>query len=246
MLIALLLIELLILFFISRRLTEHVYLLALILSRSRPVAISFVTLLLFPGTVIHELAHLFTAEVLGVHTGKLTLAPEAIRGDLSAQAGEVQAGSVAIARTDPFRKAMIGIAPLVVGLVAYSMLSYWLPQFLAGLQMVPVDQWLTTTSFYLVVGTFYLLFAISNSLFPSSLDLEGTPATFITIGVLLVAAYIAGIRISLNGQALAITNRILTSLTQSTMLVLALNGALLLTIWILLGLSGKVLKRKVI
>ncbi len=244
-LLVILIAELVALFFITRTLTNRIYLLIFLLTRSKSIAMTVVMLLLFPGTVIHELAHLFTAEVLGVHTGKLTLTPEAVRGDLPAQTGEVQAGSVSVAKTDPFRKTIIGIAPLFAGLLAFSILSYWFPGFSTGLESVPANRWLSTTTFYLVIGTLYLLFAISNSLFPSSLDLKGTPATFITLGIVLTASYVAGLRISLSGQAFNLTNRILSSLTQSAMLVLALNTGLLLIVWFLIALSGKVLRRKI-
>lgn len=227
----LLLAELIILFFLSRRLTENLFRFLILITRSRPVAVSIVTLLLFPGTVIHELSHLFTAEILGVRTGKLILAPEAIRSD------EIQAGSVMVAKTGPFRRVAIGLAPLLWGIGAITALSYFLftPPF--GLpQDFPLLYW------YLGMG--YLLFAISNSLFPSSLDLQGTPGALITIFLLFTAAYIAGIRLSLSGQSLEVINTVLYSLVQSLGLVLAVNiGGLLIT-QILLVLIGKIIKRR--
>lgn len=199
--------ELTALFFLSKRLTETIFLFVLKLTHSRPIAIAVTTLLLFPGTVIHELSHLFTAEILGVRTGKLTLAPEAIRSH------EVQAGSVAIAKTDPFRRVLIGLSPLFSGLVAVTVLSsYPLP---AGRQVL----------------LSYLFFAISNSMFPSKLDMQDAPGPIIAALLLFAAAYATGIRLTLSGQLL---EPVITALA----LVLAVNAVLLLIIQIFLVLLG--------
>src|SRR3989344_9654538 len=118
MLLLLLLIEPLALYFLSRWVSKSLFVLFLLLFRSRSVAISLLLVLTFPGTVIHELAHLFTAEILRVPTGKLTLVPESIRE------ASIKSGSVAIAETDPFRRYAIGLAPLFTGVVAISAISY--------------------------------------------------------------------------------------------------------------------------
>src|SRR3989344_4103040 len=104
--------ELIVLGFVSHWLMQSFYTLVMLLTRTRSLAVTFVSFLLFPGTVVHELSHLFTAEILGVRTGKLTLAPESIRSE------EIQAGSVAIAKTGPFRRAFIGLAPFFVGIAS--------------------------------------------------------------------------------------------------------------------------------
>src|SRR5258706_13434406 len=117
--------ELIVLYFISQRLTQAVYNLTYLLFQARSIAVTVVTLVSFPGTVIHELSHLFTAEILGVHTGKLTLVPENIAEE------EVKAGSVMIAHSDPFRRYAIGLAPIFSGLLAITTLSYFLPDLAA-------------------------------------------------------------------------------------------------------------------
>ncbi len=225
MITLLLIAELFVLFFLSKRLIQHLYTLLFLVSHSRSFTVSIITLLLFPGTVIHELSHLFTAEILGVRTGKLILAPEAIRGS------EIQAGSVAIAKTGPFRRVVIGLAPLLVGLGVITALSYWLT--------------FPNLSSYILILISYLLFAISNSLFPSSLDMQGTPATIITVLLLFAAAYTAGIRLSLSGQSLQLVTTVLSSLVQSLGLVLAVNIGVLLIAQILLVLIGNIIKSKI-
>ncbi len=239
-LVILFLIELTGLYFLARSVSLTIYHFAYLIFGSRTVAISLTTLIFFPGTVVHELSHLFTAEVLGVRTGKLSLVPENIEEE------EVTAGSVQIAKTDPFRRYVIGFAPLIVGLVTVAALSYWLPQLLEEAFIRPrlASQGEALRIFATLFGTMYLLFVVSNSMFSSREDLKGFVGFTIAIGLIISAGYIAGIRIGLTEQAIAFINRILDGLVKSTGLVLAVNGILLLTIRVLLDLAGKLLHRR--
>ncbi len=206
----LLLTQLTILFFISRWLTQSLFELCILLFRARSVAITIITVLNYPGTVIHELSHMITAEVLGVRTGKLTLVPESIADD------EVKTGSVMIAKTDPFRLYLIGLAPIVTGLAAITAISYTLFQY------VPFwGEWAA----WGYVGSVYLLLALSNAMFSSTEDLKGFLPFIITLGILATAAYFAGFRVGITGPALAVFTSILDALTKSLGIVLAVNIA---------------------
>lgn len=237
-LFVLLLVELILLFFLSQRLTQTVFELCLLLFRARSVAITIITILNFPGTVIHELSHLFTAEVLGVHTGKLTLVPESIQGD------EIKAGSVMIARSDPFRRYLIGLAPIFVGLLAITTLSYFAPglwHHVFAAQTV----WYANPFFYYLLLTIYCLLAVSNAMFSSAEDLKGFVPFAITLGIMIAAAYIAGIRVGITGPALSLATTILDGLTKSLGGVLALNIAGLLMSRLLMFFTEKITRRKI-
>lgn len=208
--------ELTLLYFLSRWLTQTLYTFFLLIFNIRSIAISLVTLLLFPGTVIHELSHLFVAEILGVRTGKLTLAPEEIRET------NVKAGSVAIAATDPIRRALIGIAPVFTGIASLAALSYFIRQNV-----------LISAVYY------YLLFAISNSMFSSKQDLKGFWPVALAVSLIIAAGFVAGLRFGLAGQAAIIAQQIIMSLTRSLAQVLAVNGVLLLTVSVLIALLRK-------
>lgn len=231
MVTAIYIVELLGLFILSRWVTRALFEVAYRLTMTRSVSISIVTLLLFPGTVIHELAHLFTAEVLGVHTGKLILVPEIIRGE------EVKTGSVAIAKTDPFRRALIGIAPFLTGIGAVFAITqvfsfYFQPSSPASL----ADRHSTI----LTISYYYLLFAISNTMFPSPSDMKGVWPVAMVIVLLISAAGIAGINLSLSGHALTIATSLLTLLTEHLKIVLAINGVLLLVLEVFLVFIRKI------
>lgn len=229
----LLLAELAGLLFLSRLLIQKLYLFFLMIFRARSVAISAVTLLLFPGTVIHELSHLFTAEILGVRTGKLTLSPESLRET------NIKTGSVAIAATGPFRRATIGLAPIAAGLLAIAALSYFLPEALPDWTNLTHLSYWNKPSAYLFLLITYLLFSVSNTMFSSYEDLRGFWPLAITISLFVAAAYAVGFRIGLAGQAAEVAQRIMAALVQSLGLVLAVNGILLLTLHVLAVLTRK-------
>ncbi len=169
-------VELIILGILSSRLTQLSFTVLMRLTRSRSVAITILTIILFPGTVVHELSHLFTAEVLGVHTGKLTLAPESIEHE------EIQSGSVQVAVSDPFRRTLIGIAPTITGMITLSILSWYLSQ---------------TQQLVIGVAVLYFIITISNTMFTSKEDLQGVLPVAITLLLFFSAFYISGVRIIL-------------------------------------------------
>lgn len=222
--------ELFFLFFLSQSLTQSVFNLCLLIFRSRSVAITIITILNFPGTVIHELSHLFTAEVLGVRTGKLTLVPDSIQSD------EIKAGSVMIASSDPFRRYLIGLAPMVTGLIAISTLSYALFTYAPSW-----GGWGSWGSW----GGIYLLLAISNAMFSSAEDLKGFLPFIITLAIMAGAAYFAGFRVGITGPALAVGTRILDALTKSLGIVLALNVIGIIFTKLLIFLTEKLTRREI-
>lgn len=212
-------VELVLLYLLSRWVTRALFEVAYRLTRARSLSVSFLTLLLFPGTVIHELSHLFTAEILGVPTGKLTLVPEAIQKE------EIRTGSVAISKTDPFRRALIGLAPLLVGIGAIITLTQ--------IYSLYVQPTIITISYY------YLLFAISNAMFPSATDMKGVWPVGIVLGLIIALASGVGVHFSLSGQALDVVTKLIVSLTDHLKIVLALNGGLLLLTYLLIGITRK-------
>jgi len=220
--------EITILYFFSAALTQNLYLVFLLVFRNRHVAVSLVTGLLFPGTVIHELSHLFTAEILGVHTGRLTLTPEAI------EEKEVKTGSVAIAQTGPFRRAAIGLAPFWTGLIALGVLSYFLTS--EKITQINVINNINIVKIILI----YLIFTVSNTMFASPEDLKGLFPLMLTLVIAAGAAYASGFRFFLTGQALTIATQAETSLVHTLWIVLALNGVLLLISRLLIILTTKI------
>lgn len=214
----LLILELILLYFLSRRVIQTVFTVLFYLTRSRTVGIWIVTIIFFPGTIVHELAHLFTAEILGVHTGKLTLIPESLEGT------EIKAGGVMIAETDPLRRTLIGLAPVYVGIIVLTALSWWIPM-LYQQSLLDTQNGVLFSSFslYTLLFTLYTLFAVSNSMFSSNEDMKGVLPFAITSALFLISGYVAGLRVGLTSQLLTGFNVVTTTLVQSLGIVLGVN-----------------------
>ncbi len=147
------------LFFLSRILTTTLTLFFFRITKSNTFAVQLLAILFLPGVIVHELAHWFVASILFVQTGDIEFLPQ-VQGDT------VKLGSVQIAKTDPVRRFIIGVAPIVFGLLV-----------LLGIF------WLLTPSFSPLTwktGIFlYAVFEIGNTMFSSKKDLEGAVGFFI-------------------------------------------------------------------
>ena len=229
------------LFILSSRVIQTIFTFLMLLFPTRSVAVSIVSVLLFPGTIIHEFSHLFTAEVLGVRTGKLDLVPDHIQDE------DVRTGSVAIAESDPIRRSLIGLAPLFTGILAVTAVSWFLSASIGEVVAAFRQGTLFThPSLYMAIGGVYLVFAISNTMIPSHVDLKGTPLVLGVIMVIALAGYYVGFRFALTGTSLIIAQTILQALVQSLALVVALNLTLLIVITINIRIMTNILHIKLI
>lgn len=143
MVLLLLLLGLLIIqYFIARKsLNTIVSLLSSFLPR--PVVFTLISLLFFPGTLVHELAHAAMALCLLLPVHSIHLIP-------SWDHQSIVLGHVTYEKRDIWRGILVGIAPLPVGLfVLWGLLQLHLPTLLTG----------------------YLIFAISSTMFSSKSDL---------------------------------------------------------------------------
>lgn len=143
-------------------------------TRSQSVTIHLLSILFLPGVIIHELAHMFIASLLFVRVGEIEFWPQ-IKED------GVKLGSVAVGKTDPFRRTLIGIAPVVVGLgVIISSLWFFTSDVL---QINPVIKYILLI---------YILFEVGNTMFSSKKDMEGTVVFVGAIVIILLAVFLAG------------------------------------------------------
>lgn len=149
---------------------------------SRFLSIPVLSLLFFPGVVIHELSHLFIASILFVRVGEVEFSPRVVDGGL-------KLGSVAIGKTDPIRRAIIGFAPVFVGICLILGIIY----FASGNLSYFWDS-KPYVSVFLVLGIFYILFVISNTMFSSKVDMEGTIELLIVLLIIFIALYLIGFR----------------------------------------------------
>ena len=229
--------ELLILFFLALRVTQAIFEFFLLLFRSRTVAVTIVLLLEFPGTVVHELAHLFTAEILRVPTGKMNLVPETIRGN------EITSGSVMIGSSGPFRRYAIGLAPLFAGILILTSLSYFLPSLYTSVIHSIVPRY-TNPDFYWLLLTSYCLFVLSITMFPSPADVKGILPFAGVVTIFVLGAFFLGLRLTLSGWVLDGALTILMTLTKSLGLVIVFNVAILIVMHLMTTILSKLTRSR--
>jgi len=147
-----------------------------LLFRSTRPGLGLYALFYLPGTILHELSHWLMAELLRVPTGEITLIPKL-------QAGEpTRLGSVMTARVGPLRGFLVGIAPLLVGLLTLFFLGNYL---LISWGMVPWWQ---------LALAIYILIVISNSMLISREDRRYLPPVTIFLLLLCYVLYYLGVR----------------------------------------------------
>ena len=145
----------------------------LMLGSTRPGVI-FYSLIFLPGTILHELSHWIVAEILQVRTGEITIFP-----DFEGRGESQRLGSVATARSDPFRGFLIGVAPFITGLLSLIILGRLLE---VGWGVSP---------FWQVALIIYGIMVISNSMMISKEDRRTWPfiVLFLTLIIVLVVKY---------------------------------------------------------
>lgn len=143
-------------------------------TRSTAFTIHTLALIFFPGVLIHELGHFFMANILFVPTGEIEFLPKV-------QEGGIKLGSVTIASTDPFRRFLIGVAPVISGIGILLLASFYLTP------LWPLS-WKTAVFIY-------ILFEIGNTMFSSKKDLEGAIGLLAFISFFALCLYVLGARI---------------------------------------------------
>jgi hypothetical protein len=151
------------LWLLATLLASHLQGLVLLVTRRPGIASMTYDLLVFPGVVVHELAHLVVAVLLRVRV---------LRAELFRFRGinDLRQGEVIVERADPLRMSLIGAAPLLVGVPLVLLL-------LRGLDLPPIDLSLAALvplrtvlhEPFRLLGL-YVLWAIANAMFPSAAD----------------------------------------------------------------------------
>ena len=165
------------LFFLAKFLIRALSRLFLKITKSESITVTLFFYLFLPGIIVHELSHLLAAGLLFVKTGDMELTPK-VTG------GEVRLGSVGIEKTDFLRRAIIGVAPVLVGISIIFGILFSL-------------QKLNAMNLGIYALSFYIIFEVGNTLFSSRKDLEGAVElllTFIFIfgALFLIRGEIAG------------------------------------------------------
>ncbi|MFZ2199421.1 MAG: hypothetical protein WAV40_01380 [Microgenomates group bacterium] len=143
---------------------------SLLLFGSTAPGLTLYSILVLPGTIIHELSHWIVAEVLGVRTGKITIFPDFSDNDN----GSSRLGSVSTQRSDPFRAFLIGVAPFISGLTILAVLGAMLAR-----------GW-HEFAWWIVAIMIYGVMVIGNSMMISKEDRRTWPFIIVIFSLLVV------------------------------------------------------------
>lgn len=160
--------EFVLLFFLSKKLVNSLARILFKLTKSHTAVVKILAIIFLPGTIIHELAHLLFAGIIMVPVGEMSVIPEI--GEK-----EVKLGSVQIGHSDPFRRALIGVAPVLFGLFCIAAIFLF----------IPLGQ--STTPLWQTILALYLIFEVGNTMFSSKKDLEGMIVFVGTFVVLILS-----------------------------------------------------------
>jgi hypothetical protein len=185
-----LIVTLVLLFFLTYWITKHIQGIGYLLTGDGQIALVLYFVLTLPGVLLHEVSHAVVAWLLRVKVRHLSIGIRRKRGR------HVALGSVDIARTDPIRASLIGLAPLVTGcgvillissrvfgfgrLGAFSGQAFW--RELQGVLNAP--------DFGLWV---YLVFSIGNAMLPSASDRRSWWVTLLFLSFVGAILYFAGL-----------------------------------------------------
>lgn len=206
---------------LQRFLHREIQVVILIATRHPTLTVALFSLLFLPGTLLHEFSHFMAAVFLGVKTGKFSLLPQTLPD------GRLRLGYIETARADPLRDALIGAAPLAIGmsLIAYiaaqklHMILLWdtlrtgqFSLFWMGLTALPKvgDFWLWT----------YLIFTISSTMLPSASDRHA----WLPVGLMLAGLLALAILTGAGPWMLAHLAPLLNAFLRSAALVVALSA----------------------
>jgi len=182
--------------FIERWLHSHLYGVGWLISRGNPrTATVLYYIILFPGVFVHEFTQYLIAGALNVRIKKVVAWPEA-QND-----GTLRLDFVRIQKARWYQAAIIGAAPLVVGTTLVWLISNHVLKLTELLDAIgtgditvigtAVQHLASTPDFYIWL---YLVFAISNAMFPTPADRQGWPLLFGGFVALIVLLLVLGVQ----------------------------------------------------
>jgi len=231
---------------VLRRWVEaHVQGMAYLVTGHPALALWIFFLVFLPGTLVHELSHWLAAKLLVVPTGRIVLWPQ------SKSDGSVWLGAIQVARTDPLRSSLIGLAPLISGSLLVAAIGAHLQLDTLGSSLVGGNWELAAQdlSHSMALADFwlwlYLLFAIANRMLPSPADREPWKPVIVFLALLGLIIVGAGQTPQLSSDTRDTILNLVGFLLYAFALTLAIDLLVALLIGLVEGLAVLVLRRRV-
>lgn len=206
--------QLMVIYFISRLAINEIFHVLRIFIKNDRLVFALVSIIFLPGTIIHELAHFFMATILFMRVHSLAIFPRM-------EHHYIKLGSVVYEKKDVFRGILVGIAPILVGLLVFYLVDF--------------SKLFPNSNLYINIVITYLIFTISSTMFSSKQDLVDL-IFIIPLGIIVVGLiYIFNIRLDLifknqylisgfEGFAKKTNSFLLISLTINIFLIILFKG----------------------
>ncbi len=229
LIIIILIIQLIILFLLARSFSKNFFSFWFLITKSKHWAMRISSFFLFPGTLIHELSHWLVAEILQVPTGEIKLIPE-----FDNKSG-IRMGSVKIAKVDPFRRTLIGIAPIITGITILTIIA-------SMINKIQINY--SNISNLIIIGYFITVTLISNTMFSSKKDMEASFIPLFFIVIISGTWWYFGWQ--LPNKLLNVLINTAKNLNQTFLTTIIINIIFLLIVKIFTTIFSKILKRKLV
>ncbi|OGM11165.1 hypothetical protein A2Z22_01115 [Candidatus Woesebacteria bacterium RBG_16_34_12] len=171
--------EIFILLRLSKNLSNKMLLFLLKLTKRKRLAVYLYAIIFALGTFIHEASHFLTALFLLVPVREFEILPK-IENE------QVKLGSTPIAKTDPIRRFLIGVAPLIFGIAIIFTVIYYI-----------ISNNFTSKILYIFLVT-YVVFEVSNTMFLSKKDIEGIWKFLLISLSVLIIIYLISLNLSID------------------------------------------------
>ena len=226
--------------FLQRWLQQHIQGLTFAVTGNPGCAVRALFLILLPGVLLHEGSHWLVANLVGVRTGKVSIGLGKMRGK------HFSLGSVTVDRSDPLRESLIGVAPFITGLLAvWALMGFGFGLWSPDDPMEVLQTIWSTINDPLTWIALYFVFSVSTSMIPSESDREPWGviiAIFAAIGAL---ALILGWYPNITPELLARAQQVLTTLIFVFGIIVVVNGALAIVLFLLEWGFGAMTSRRV-
>ena len=219
---------LLLLYFFHQTIIKYFSLASFLVFGTSKIGIYLYFLFFLPGVVLHELAHLFSASILGVPSGKLQLFPQKTEEGWTL-------GQVSSAETDTFRSSLIGLAPMIIGAASLVfIINFGLEiKSLAGFSNL-LPNWKTLICLYLIL-------TFTNTMFLSEEDktsIWAFPGFLVLLFLFGRAMGLVGILTAIESFFYQATSILILTFSLTAILDLLFLAPLILTIEILAKIRG--------
>jgi hypothetical protein len=165
----------------------------LLFTKRIDLSILLFSIVFLPGVLLHEISHFLTAKLLRVPTGRFSVLPRPL------PEGKLQLGYVETYKTDVFRDALIGIAPLLTGMTVIALISYFQFEIIPSTDTIKIASMnINMDTFFRVYNQsdfwlwFYFIFVISSTMYPSASDRRSWLPMFVLLFVILLVFILLG------------------------------------------------------